>query len=121
MRFLADESCDAAVVAALRGAGHDVESVADTMRGATDAVVLATALLGGRLLITEDKDFGEIVFAARTPAIGVLLLRYPSSTRSSLPAAVVDFVATHDAELHGSFVVIRPAGVRVTPLPDPRS
>jgi predicted nuclease of predicted toxin-antitoxin system len=117
MRFLADESCDAAVVAALRGAGHDVESVADAIRGATDAVVLATALLGGRLLITEDKDFGELVFAARTPTIGVLLLRYPSSARSNLPAAVLDFVATHDAQLRGLFVVIQPAGVRIAPLP----
>ena len=117
MRFLADESCDAAVVAALRGAGHDVKAVADTMRGATDAVVLATALLGGRLLITEDKDFGELVFAARTSAIGVLLLRYPSSARSGLPHAVLDVVATRHAELPGSFVVIGSAGVRVTPLP----
>ena len=117
MRFLADESCDAAVVEALRGAGHDVRSVADTMRGATDAAVLATALLGGRLLITEDKDFGEIVFAARTRAIGVLLLRYPSSARAGLPRAVLDAVAAHSAELPGSFAVIGPAGVRITPLP----
>jgi predicted nuclease of predicted toxin-antitoxin system len=117
MRFLADENCDAAVVEALRGAGHDVESVADTMRGATDAAVLATALLGGRVLITEDKDFGEMVFAARTPAIGVLLLRYPSSARSSLATVVLDAVAARHAELRGSFTVIGPAGVRVTPLP----
>jgi predicted nuclease of predicted toxin-antitoxin system len=117
MRFLADESCDAAVVAALRAAGHDVESVADSMRGATDAVVLATALLSGRLLITEDKDFGELVFAARTPAIGVLLLRYPSSARSGMRHDVLDVVAARHAELPGSFAVIEPGGVRITPLP----
>ena len=117
MRFLADESCDASVVEALRGAGHDVTSVADTMPGATDTAVLATALLGGRLLITEDKDFGEMVFAARTPAIGVLLLRYPSSARAALPRAVLDAVAVHHGELPGAFAMIGPAGVRVTPLP----
>ena len=117
MRFLADESCDASVVEALRGAGHDVESVAVTLRGATDAVVIATALLGGRLLITEDKDFGQIVFAARMPAVGVLLLRYPSSTRSEMATVVCDAVAARQAELPGSFTVIGPGGVRVTPLP----
>lgn len=117
MRFLADESCDVAIVRALRGAGHDVKAVADTMRGATDAAVLDAALLEARLLITEDKDFGELVFAARTPAIGVLLLRYPSSARSGLPRAVLDVVTARPAEMRGSFVVIGPAGVRVTPLP----
>jgi predicted nuclease of predicted toxin-antitoxin system len=116
MRFLADESCDARVVDALRSAGHDVSAVADSMRGATDAAVLATARLGGRLLITEDKDFGEMVFASRAPSIGVLLLRYPSSARSSLPAAVLDVVITRRAQLLGSFVVIEPTGVRVRPV-----
>jgi predicted nuclease of predicted toxin-antitoxin system len=116
MRFLADESCDARVVDALRSAGHGVDAVADSMRGATDAAVLATALLGGHVLITEDEDFGEMVFAARAPAFGVLLLRYPSSARSSLPAAVLDAVTTRGAELPGSFVVVEPAGLRVRPL-----
>jgi predicted nuclease of predicted toxin-antitoxin system len=87
------------------------------MRGATDAVVLSTALLGGRLLITEDNDFGELVFVARTPAVGVVLLRYPSSARAGLPRAVLDMVAARHAELPGSFVVIEPAGARITPLP----
>jgi len=119
MRFLADESCDAAVVRALRAAGHDIKAVADTLRGVTDRAVLDTALLEGRLLLTEDKDFGDLVFAAGAPAIGVLLLRYPSSARSGLPQAVLDVVAALPAELPGSFVVIEPAGVRVTRLPAP--
>jgi predicted nuclease of predicted toxin-antitoxin system len=117
MRFLADESCDAAVVRALQGAGHDVGSIAHTMRGATDVAVLATALLGGRVLITEDKDFGEIVFAARKPAVGVLLLRYPSSARSEMASVVLEVVTARSAELTGAFTVIGPAGVRTTPLP----
>ena len=63
MRFLADESCDGAIVRALREAGHDVTSVRDTMRGATDRSVLDAAFKEQRLLLTEDKDFGELVFA----------------------------------------------------------
>lgn len=117
MRFLADESCDASVVRALRAAGHDVKAIVDTLRGATDAVVLELALAERRVLLTRDKDFGELVFAARAPASGVLLLRYPPSARSSLPQAVLETVAARPLELPGSFVVIGPAGVRVTPLP----
>jgi predicted nuclease of predicted toxin-antitoxin system len=117
VRFLADESCDASVVRALRAAGHDVKAVIETARGATDRAVLALALIERRLLLTRDKDFGELVFAARAPASGVLLLRYPPSARSSLAKAVLEAVTVRPLDLTGSFVVIGPAGVRVTPLP----
>jgi len=117
VRFLADESCDASVVRALREAGYDVQAVIEASRGATDQAVLGIALAEQRVLLTQDKDFGELVFAAGAPAIGVLLLRYPSSARLSLPQAVLDLVATRQAELLGSFVVIGPATVRVAPLP----
>jgi predicted nuclease of predicted toxin-antitoxin system len=117
VRFLADESCDAAVVRALLGAGHDVSSVSDTMRGAADRSVLDTALRERRVLLTEDKDFGELVFAARAPTIGVVLLRYPSTARERLSWKVVDFVSTWHAELAGAFVVIGPARTRIRRIP----
>ena len=117
MRFLADESCDAAVVRALRDEGHDVLSVSQTMRGAADRAVLDMALHERRLLLTEDKDFGELVFAAGAPAIGVVLLRYPAAARGRLPRKIVDFVATWHAELAGSFAVIGPGRARIRRLP----
>jgi hypothetical protein len=52
VRFLADESCDAAVMRALRAAGHDVISIAETSPGAADRVVLALAVTGQRVLLT---------------------------------------------------------------------
>lgn len=116
MRFLADESCDAAIARALRKAGHDVTAVGDTLRGVDDRAVLEAALRERRLLLTEDKDFGELVFAAGAPAIGVVLLRYSSSARASLVQRVVDFVAARHAELAGSFVVIDPGRTRVRRL-----
>ena len=117
MRFLADESCDAAVVRALRAAGHDVNAIVESSRGATDRFVLELALADRRVLITRDKDFGELVFAAGALASGVLLIRYPPSAPSGLPQGVLDVVAARQAELLGSFVVIAPSGVRLTRLP----
>lgn len=116
MRFLADESCDAALVRALREAGHEVASVRDTMPGATDRSVLDASLHDGRLLLTEDKDFGELVFANGAPAFGVLLLRYAIAARSRVARRLVDFVAIRGAELEGSFVVLEPSRTRVTQL-----
>jgi hypothetical protein len=112
MRFLADESCDFRAVQALRAAGHDVEAVIETAPGAEDADVLDMAAREGRIFVTEDRDFGQLVYAAGTLAVGVLLLRFPSGARTALPAALVDVVAEHGDKLAGRFVVLQPGRVR---------
>jgi predicted nuclease of predicted toxin-antitoxin system len=63
MRFLADESCDFAVVCALRGEGNDVMTVAESALGIEDDEVIALAVREGRIVLTEDKDFGGLVYA----------------------------------------------------------
>ena len=64
MRWLADECVDAALVRRLRTAGHDVIYAAEVASGATDAQILRRANDEDRLLLTEDKDFGEFVSRA---------------------------------------------------------
>jgi predicted nuclease of predicted toxin-antitoxin system len=63
MRFLADEGCDFAVVRALRDAGHDIAAIAEGHAGVTDLEVMAVAAREGRIVISEDKDFGQLSFA----------------------------------------------------------
>jgi predicted nuclease of predicted toxin-antitoxin system len=58
VRFLADESCDFAVVTALRTAGDDATAIVEINPGAEDEAVLARARSEARVLLTEDKDFG---------------------------------------------------------------
>lgn len=112
MRFLADESCDFAVVRALRAAHHDVAAVVEVSPGAEDDAVLALAQSDSRLLITEDKDFGLLAYGRETA--GVLLIRYPSASRASLGDAVVKIVADLGDRLSGAFVVIEPGRARVS-------
>ena len=112
MLFLADESCDAAVVRALRAAGHDVKSISETAPGLSDRAVLDRALTERRVLLTEDKDFGRLVFAG-VPTGGVVLMRFPMPARSLLPAAIVDFVGTRGRDLHGSYFVVTPFRARI--------
>ena len=114
MRFLADENCDFAAVHALRTAGHDVIAVADLARGAEDLVVVELARSGQRILLTEDKDFGQLVFAATRQTAGVILLRWPVTARSALGAALVALVASHGDSLIGSFVVVEPGRIRIS-------
>lgn len=82
MRLLADESCDFSVVRTLRAAGHDVVAVAEVALGATDDAIIDLARGERRVLITEDKDFGQLVFAAAKSTSGVIFVRYPAKARS---------------------------------------
>lgn len=113
MRFLADESCDFSVVRALRAADHDVVAVAEFAGGSDDAVIMENALREKRILLTEDKDFGQLVYAHSHQSGGVILIRYPAHTRKMLPNVVVNFVLEAQERLIGSFVVISPGHIRI--------
>ena len=114
MRFLADESCDFAVVTALRAAGHDLSAVVEINPGAQDDVVLALARSEGRVLLTEDKDFGQLAYAGGHETAGVVLIRFPASARSSLGQAVLSVVAEFGVRLSGGFVVVEPGRARLS-------
>lgn len=77
MRFVADEGCDFAVVRALRATGHDVTAILEIAPQAEDAVVIGLAVRERRILLTEDKDFGELVYAHASATSGVIFLRWP--------------------------------------------
>jgi predicted nuclease of predicted toxin-antitoxin system len=117
MRFLADESCDFSVVRALRKAGHDVRAVAEIARGAKDREVLRLAREEKQVLLTEDKDFGQLVYAGGQGNVGVVLVRFPALARKQLPAAVLDLVERFGNRLTTSFVVVEPARVRIGSIP----
>jgi predicted nuclease of predicted toxin-antitoxin system len=113
VRFVADESCDFAVVRALRAAGHDVTAIAEVSPRAEDEDVMTLALQEHRMLLTEDKDFGRLVHAGRPAAPGVLLLRFGARARTGMATTVVELVKQRGADLAGRFVVVTPGRVRI--------
>lgn len=117
MRFLADESCDFAVVRALRAAGHDVAVIAEISPRATDEFVMDLAIRQRRILLTEDKDFGQLVHANQAASGGVFLLRFPARVRADLPGAVVKLIERRGEGLLRRFVVLQPGRVRISHPP----
>ena len=113
MRYLADESVGRPIVDALRRAGYEVDSIAELSLGASDLDVLAQANRQSVVLITEDKDFGELVFRGRQPNPGVVLLRLSGLTRQRKIAIAVKVFADRAADFAGAFTVVTDAGVRV--------
>jgi predicted nuclease of predicted toxin-antitoxin system len=67
LKFLADECCDTGLVASLRSDGHDVLYVIEKKPGIPDDEVLLDAYNEGRILLTEDKDFGSLFIDLRNP------------------------------------------------------
>jgi predicted nuclease of predicted toxin-antitoxin system len=114
LRFLADESCDFTVVRSLRAAGHDVTAIAEINPGIDDEVVMALAHSESRILVTEDKDFGQLAFAADQRIGGIILIRYPSASRNLLGRVIVEIVGELGDRLIGAFAVIEPGRARLS-------
>lgn len=107
MRFLLDESAEARIAAFLTGHGHDATRVGrDYPASLPDATVLALAHREQRILITNDKDFGELVVRQHRPHAGVILFRFPlDSTAQHKIRALEALLASHPAPLAQLFVV----------------
>jgi predicted nuclease of predicted toxin-antitoxin system len=117
VRFLADESCDFAIVRALRSGGHDVLAVSEFQQRSVDQQLMEMAYAEGRILFTEDKDFGWLAFVARMDNPGVVLVRFPASARSALAESVRHLVSELGTKLTGAFVVLRPGSIRISAAP----
>lgn len=119
MQILADESCARPTIESLRAAGHDVVSIAEIAAGSSDEDVLARAHAERRILITEDRDFGELIYAKGNPSPGVILIRFQGPTTSAKTAALVETVAILGTRLLGAFVVVEPGRIRISTRPSP--
>jgi predicted nuclease of predicted toxin-antitoxin system len=116
MRFVADENVSRRVVERLRACGHDVTSIAGTLSGIPDTEVLKVAEAEGRILITEDQDFGELVLRQRLGVRGVVLLELDRLSTAAEADRVAEVISGHADKVPGNLVVIEPARVRFRPL-----
>lgn len=118
LRFLADESCDFAIVRSLRDVGHDVVAVSEYTQRSRDDELMAQAHREKRILLTEDKDFGWLVFVSHADTSGVILFRFPGNVRQSMAQAAAELAREQGTALHGAFVVVQPGYIRISQKPD---
>ncbi len=117
MRFLANENFPGEAVDVLRQEGHDVAWVRIDTPGASDQDVLRQAQSETRVLLTFDKDFGELAFRAGLPAAsGVVLFRLSASSPAQV-ARVATAALQSRPDWSGHFSVIEENRIRMTPLP----
>lgn len=116
MRFLANENFPLDAVEALRQNGHDVAWIRVESPGISDPEVLSRAQTENRILLTFDKDFGELAFRSRLPAsVGIILFRIKAPSGSVVAEKVVKVISLRD-DWHGHFTVVEEDKIRMRDL-----
>jgi predicted nuclease of predicted toxin-antitoxin system len=113
MKLIADEGLDKPIVDVLRNADFDVLYVLETNQGADDDLILATANSQQRILLTQDKDFGELVFRLQRTHYGVILIRLEGLAPALKAEIVLNAITAHKEELINAFTVIQPNAIRI--------
>jgi predicted nuclease of predicted toxin-antitoxin system len=113
--FVADECVLASIIERLRASGHTVHAIREVSGGIADPDVLAIAVKQQAVLLTQDKDFGELVFRLKLEHCGIVLIRLAGMTIAERAELVANVIAKHESELPRAFTVISSSGVRIRP------
>jgi predicted nuclease of predicted toxin-antitoxin system len=111
--IVADESVDRQIVDRLRADGHDVWFIAELEPGIEDEEVLRMSRESSAILLTADKDFGELVFRHRRLHSGILLIRLAGLAPDAKAEMVAAVFERHANELHMNFAVLSSRALRL--------
>ena len=117
MKFLPDESAEFRIAAFLTNQGHDVKTIVQGYTpGLPDSEVLVIARYEQRILITNDRDFGELIFQQNLPHSGVIYFRLGLASTADEKIARLDRLLRTHADRLGRFLVVTPGRIRVRPI-----
>ena len=112
MRFIVDECTGQKVAKWLEEEGHDVYSVYDQSRGVSDEMIIELANANNRILITNDKDFGEKIFKEKYPHKGVIFLRIQDERSGNKIQILRSLFQQFSDRLSNNFVVVTEDKIR---------
>lgn len=113
LKLLIDENVDFRIVKELQNSGFEVISISQNFKGISDIQVLELTKKFNAILITEDSDFGEWIFAHKESMVGVVFLRYHYKELEKILLLLIQTLKKYDKELYHKFVVITPKKVRI--------
>lgn len=116
VKFLVDENVDFQIVLYLRGKGFDVVSIAEDSPSIGDIIILEKAAEQQRIIVTNDKDFGLLVFKEKVKCIGVILFRLYDQSFQCKINVLDSLMQHHGNRLEGNFIVLTGDKVRIRRL-----
>lgn len=115
IKLLADENIPKKTVDALKQGNVDITSVADSSPGISDRAVIELANNENRIIITFDKDFGELIFRERLKVKGLILLRFTPISPEHIAERIKHLLA-QEVSIKNKTVAVSEDRIRVTPL-----
>jgi predicted nuclease of predicted toxin-antitoxin system len=113
MNLLADENIETEIVDLLRNNGYKVDYVLEMSPGVDDKEIISRANKNNSILVTSDKDFGELVFRQRLVHNGVILIRLHGMPTDKKAEIVSNFVKAYSSKIPNSFSVITKSNIRI--------
>lgn len=113
MKFLADENIEYPVITFLQKMDVDIIAVRDILRGATDSVIVEYAFSNNLIIVTSDKDFGELTFRLKKRNCGVILIRYTESNCEQKASLLLKVIDKLGSSVVNNFIVIDKYKVRI--------
>ncbi|MDR6807712.1 putative nuclease of putative toxin-antitoxin system [Dyadobacter sp. BE34] len=114
--ILADENIDHSLIKAIRSVGFEVHSIYESNRGLSDEAIIEFSRNPPRIILTEDKDFGEWVFAHNISGISVIFLRYAFPETEAISEILIRLLNERSKELFGHFTTITTQKIRSKPF-----
>jgi predicted nuclease of predicted toxin-antitoxin system len=113
MKFVVDESTGDSVVAELRRLGYDALSIHETFPGLDDPPILDIAFAEDRIVVTNDKDFGELVYRSGLPHAGVILFRLDDESAKNRVRMMKEVLRLCGNNLKDNFIVASERKIRI--------
>lgn len=115
MIIIADENIEHSLLEKLKQ-HFQVISIYESYRGATDIDIADIATRENAIILTEDKDFGDLVFIHNQGHLSVILVRYIYSERNKLHEVLINLLKQKSFELMGKFTTVTSKKIRTRNL-----
>lgn len=117
MKFIVDECIGPSVARWLKQNNYDAISVYDSLQSSSDTTVLEHAVKDHRILITCDKDFGDMIFRNKMKHTGIILLRLINDQPSNIIVVIQDVINSYTKhDLANNFTVVTETSIRIIKL-----
>jgi predicted nuclease of predicted toxin-antitoxin system len=113
MNLLADENIEIEIVDLLRSSGYNVEYILENSPSIDDKKIIQQSNESNSILITSDKDFGELVFRQHLVHNGVVLIRLHGISAEKKASLILDFLKNHADTIQNAFSVITHSSIRI--------
>jgi predicted nuclease of predicted toxin-antitoxin system len=121
LKILADEDVNFRIIEALRELNFDVISISENNKGISDFEVIKLCRRHNSVLLTEDSDFGEWVFAHKEKNIGIIFLRYKIQDLKEIITSLTAVLNNYKENIQRKFIVINKNKIRVRDIAESES